>query len=244
MKQPFGLGLDLGQLGYDGLSDFPMSPVSDASQLSPIMGSASSLDLDFDTCNCVYCGVGLGSEAVDMEWEERVCELCTRALVCCLPRHPEPPQYNNMEHCHHCGISLDGVHIQVDRHAYCQFDYESLFVLHCRGCGTGIADSYVEALDAVWHKACFRCAECGDCVADGTSFLLDERILCERHYYHLLDAMCLICEKPLKGLCLSTPDGKSKFHPNHFQCYKCHSPLPQSNFTKESGHLICLDCTR
>lgn len=235
--------LELPMLGYG--SDFPLSPVSDASQFSPVLDGESFDEMDLDTSNCVYCGVGLGVAALAVEWDRRVCGMCTRALACPSTRHVKRQgQQFNLGHCHHCGIRLDGAHVLVDGQAYCRFDYESLFVLQCRGCGLGIADSYVEALQSVWHKACFRCGECGACVAEGASFLLDDRILCEAHYYLLRDAVCLLCQQPLKGLCLATPDGKARFHPNHFPCHRCHKPLPPSSFTKESGHFICLDCSR
>lgn len=40
---------------------------------------------------------------------------------------------------------------------YCKNDFEKLFAAKCEGCSKPIIDNTVIALNAKWHKDCFRC---------------------------------------------------------------------------------------
>lgn len=40
---------------------------------------------------------------------------------------------------------------------YCKVDFEKLFAAKCEGCGNPISENAVIALEAKWHKDCFKC---------------------------------------------------------------------------------------
>lgn len=40
---------------------------------------------------------------------------------------------------------------------YCKEDYEKIFSPKCKGCSKSITEGVIIALDAKWHKECFKC---------------------------------------------------------------------------------------
>lgn len=40
---------------------------------------------------------------------------------------------------------------------YCKADFEKLFAAKCEGCKNPISENAVIALEAKWHKDCFKC---------------------------------------------------------------------------------------
>lgn len=40
---------------------------------------------------------------------------------------------------------------------YCKADFEKLFAAKCEGCKNPITENTVIALNAKWHKDCFKC---------------------------------------------------------------------------------------
>lgn len=46
---------------------------------------------------------------------------------------------------------------EKDGQAFCHADYEKLYASKCAGCTKTILDKAVIALNAKWHKDCFKC---------------------------------------------------------------------------------------
>lgn len=44
-----------------------------------------------------------------------------------------------------------------DGKPYCKEDFEQIFAAKCAGCARPISDKAIIALDAKWHKDCFKC---------------------------------------------------------------------------------------
>jgi len=44
-----------------------------------------------------------------------------------------------------------------DGHPYCRADFEQLFAARCAGCGNPITENAIVALNAKWHRECFKC---------------------------------------------------------------------------------------
>uniref|UniRef100_A0A3Q2YRC4 LIM zinc-binding domain-containing protein n=1 Tax=Hippocampus comes TaxID=109280 RepID=A0A3Q2YRC4_HIPCM len=72
----------------------------------------------------------------------------------------------------------------------------------CSGCGDNIgSDSPAVFAEhagyhaALWHPACFTCAECGQGLADLVYFWSDRRLLCGRHYCQSVRPRCSGCDE-------------------------------------------------
>lgn len=50
--------------------------------------------------------------------------------------------------------------LERDGQLYCSTHFHQLFADNCAGCGFGILDSMLHAMDQLWHPECFRCTEC------------------------------------------------------------------------------------
>lgn len=44
-----------------------------------------------------------------------------------------------------------------DGHAYCRADFEQIFAARCAGCSQPITENAIVALNAKWHRECFKC---------------------------------------------------------------------------------------
>lgn len=44
-----------------------------------------------------------------------------------------------------------------DGKPYCREDFENIFAAKCKGCEKPISDKAIVALEAKWHKDCFKC---------------------------------------------------------------------------------------
>ena len=44
-----------------------------------------------------------------------------------------------------------------DGKAYCKTDFEELFAARCAGCMKPITENAIVALNAKWHRHCFKC---------------------------------------------------------------------------------------
>ncbi|CAD7090865.1 unnamed protein product [Hermetia illucens] len=62
--------------------------------------------------------------------------------------------------------------------AYCKDDFEKLFASKCTGCTLPILDKAVIALDAKWHKDCFKCKKCNKAITSDTFAVEDNKPLC------------------------------------------------------------------
>ncbi|OAA59637.1 Zinc finger, LIM-type [Niveomyces insectorum RCEF 264] len=126
-------------------------------------------DSDSDTRLRFYC---------HLDWHERFaprCKHCTTPIVgehvVALGAHWHVGHF----FCAECGdpFPAGATHIATpDGYAWCDpcaARRAARRAPTCRACGAGVEPgaSYVRALGAAWHDACFRCAVCGDGFADG-----------------------------------------------------------------------------
>ncbi|XP_055390056.1 transforming growth factor beta-1-induced transcript 1 protein isoform X2 [Condylostylus longicornis] len=65
-----------------------------------------------------------------------------------------------------------------DGKAYCKDDFEQMFAEKCFGCTKPITDKAVIALDAKWHKDCFKCKKCDKAITSNTFAVEDNKPLC------------------------------------------------------------------
>ncbi|XP_077385275.1 LIM and cysteine-rich domains protein 1 isoform X2 [Festucalex cinctus] len=102
----------------------------------------------------------------------------------------------------------------------------------CAGCGgDAAADSPAVFAQragygaALWHPACFTCAECGQGLVDLVYFWANGRLLCGRHYCQSVRPRCSGCDELIFGESFHmTQDGRA-WHHHHYCCWKCGQSL-------------------
>ncbi|XP_057700877.1 LIM and cysteine-rich domains protein 1 [Corythoichthys intestinalis] len=101
----------------------------------------------------------------------------------------------------------------------------------CSGCG-GEASAEDPAVfaqragyaDAMWHPACFVCADCGQGLVDLVYFWTDGKLLCGRHYCQSVWPRCCGCDELIFSDSFHTQDGHA-WHHQHYCCWKCGQSL-------------------
>ncbi|KAJ3371411.1 hypothetical protein GGF31_003335 [Allomyces arbusculus] len=144
--------------------------------------------------------------------------------------------------CCHCGkvfAATDGF-LEHQGQAYCQEDYLALFAPKCAGCVRPVLADTVNALDKVWHPACFACAECKAPFANGTFFPYEGMPYCEVHYHAKKGSLCPACSKPIVGKCINAMD--KRWHPACFVCSFCKVTLNKTPFKGHENKPFCMPC--
>ncbi|KAI9281062.1 LIM domain-containing protein [Sporodiniella umbellata] len=100
----------------------------------------------------------------------------------------------------------------------------------CFKCQKDLGDSYIKALDHTFHQDCFVCS---DCKVPLTSQFVSHptepgHVLCQNDYNKRMDLFCAKCHEPLEGT-YTIAFGK-KYHPDHFTCSDCSTPLGKEFF--------------
>ncbi|XP_019716145.1 LIM and cysteine-rich domains protein 1 [Hippocampus comes] len=102
----------------------------------------------------------------------------------------------------------------------------------CSGCGDNIgSDSPAVFAEhagyhaALWHPACFTCAECGQGLADLVYFWSDRRLLCGRHYCQSVRPRCSGCDELIFGESFHMAQDGRAWHHQHYCCWRCGQSL-------------------
>ncbi|XP_077429848.1 LIM and cysteine-rich domains protein 1 [Vanacampus margaritifer] len=78
---------------------------------------------------------------------------------------------------------------------------------------------------ALWHPACFTCAECSQGLVDLVYFWANRRLLCGRHYCQSVRPRCSGCDELIFSESIHmTQDGRA-WHHHHYCCWKCGQSL-------------------
>ncbi|KAG9464220.1 hypothetical protein GDO78_020290 [Eleutherodactylus coqui] len=169
------------------------------------------------------------------------CALCDlpilQNLVTALGRTWHPEHFC----CKICRKSIgeEGFH-EKDDHPYCAYDYYRLFGTVCAGCSEPVKESYISALNGLWHPQCFVCHVCRTPFLNGSFFENDGLPLCETHYHSCRGSLCAGCDQPITGRCV-TAMGR-KFHPQHLSCTFCLRQLNKGTFREQEGKPYCQAC--
>ncbi|XP_072128158.1 transforming growth factor beta-1-induced transcript 1 protein-like isoform X2 [Mobula birostris] len=158
-------------------------------------------------------------------------------MVTALDRNWHPEHFC----CVKCGCSFgpEGFHEREGK-AYCRQDFYEMFASRCHGCGKAITDNYISALNLLWHPECFVCRDCYTPFVDGSFFEHAGQPYCETHYHQRRGSLCLACQKPIAGRCISAMGGR--FHPDHFVCAFCLRHLNKGTFKEQNGKPYCHPC--
>ncbi|CAG12657.1 unnamed protein product, partial [Tetraodon nigroviridis] len=123
---------------------------------------------------------------------------------------------------------------------YCQHCFLTLFASRCQGCSQPILESYISALNALWHPQCFVCRECYSPFVNGSFFEHEGKPLCEAHYHQSRGSVCHDCQQPILGRCVTAMG--AKFHPHHLVCHFCLKPLTKGCFKEQENKPYCHPC--
>ncbi|XP_072273108.1 transforming growth factor beta-1-induced transcript 1 protein [Pyxicephalus adspersus] len=136
-------------------------------------------------------------------------------------------------------IGEEGFH-EKEGDPYCSDDYFRLFGAVCAGCCEPVKESYISALNGLWHPQCFVCHVCHTPFLNGSFFENDGLPLCETHYHSSRGSLCAGCDQPITGRCV-TAMGR-KFHPQHLSCTFCLRQLNKGTFREQDGKPYCQAC--
>lgn len=136
-------------------------------------------------------------------------------------------------------IGEEGFH-EKDGDPYCSYDYYRHFGTVCAGCSEPVKESYISALNGLWHPQCFVCHVCRTPFLNGSFFENDGLPLCETHYHSCRGSLCAGCDQPITGRCV-TAMGR-KFHPQHLSCTFCLRQLNKGTFREQEGKPYCQAC--
>lgn len=63
---------------------------------------------------------------------------------------------------------------------------------------------------------------------------------CEMHYHLKRGSLCASCQQPINGRCITAMN--RKYHPEHFTCAFCLSPLNKGTFKEKNDKSYCHSC--
>lgn len=106
----------------------------------------------------------------------------------------------------------------------------------CAGCKKEIIGEYVQALGAAWHRACFRCAECGKAIGR-EGFIEHGGEVYHAACHARFSPRCAACGQPIAGR-YTNALGKS-WHEEHFVCARCGRPFAGGRFFEKDGRAYC-----
>ncbi|XP_062350774.1 leupaxin isoform X2 [Cinclus cinclus] len=172
--------------------------------------------------------------------------------------------------CAHCGkVFGDEGFLERNGKPYCHQDFLAMFAPKCQGCERPVMDSYLSALQGVWHTECFVCTvsgtvtgmvdihitgvfpgpcqpsplvpqECLTGFSSGSFFELEGRPYCELHFHQRQGTLCHSCGRPITGRCI-TVVGR-RYHPEHFVCSYCMRRLHKGTFSECGDKMYCQPC--
>eukprot|EP01116_Phalansterium_solitarium_P003733 TRINITY_DN14559_c0_g1_i1.p1 TRINITY_DN14559_c0_g1~~TRINITY_DN14559_c0_g1_i1.p1 ORF type:complete len:444 (-),score=115.01 TRINITY_DN14559_c0_g1_i1:270-1601(-) len=204
---------------------------------------------------CGNCREPLGTRNFYESGGAPHCERCYKELFCAKCGHCGLPVLDrcvtamgkkwHMDHfiCAHCLQPFKGGQFfERDGHPYCEADFFGLFAPKCGQCSGPIRGDCVNALGQQWHPEHFVCTYCGKSFGGGTFFEHAGKPYCELHYQNQSGATCGGCGKAVADRSISAL-GK-KWHPEHFVCGFCMSPLAGTSFSEHNGKAYCTECSR
>lgn len=109
-------------------------------------------------------------------------------------------------------------------------------MFRCARCQKHITGSYVNALRKTWHRECFRCEGCGRNIKENSFSQKNGKVYHRECYQKMFSPRCAKCDRTIIGA-YTNALGKN-WHPEHFTCTVCHTPLGKS-FCENKGKPYC-----
>ncbi|XP_069738299.1 transforming growth factor beta-1-induced transcript 1 protein isoform X2 [Phaenicophaeus curvirostris] len=148
------------------------------------------------------------------------CALCAQPILGRMVTALEKTWHPEHFCCVKCGkpFGEEGF-LEREGRPFCREDFSELFSSRCRACGGPVLDTFVSALDGLWHPDCFVCSECLQPFPGGTFFEAGGRPFCELHF-------------------------SRRSHPPAapFACTFCLGALAEGTFQEMEGKPYCRPC--
>ena len=90
----------------------------------------------------------------------------------------------------------------------------------CMRCDQKIKEAYFSAFEAVYHKSCFLCGECGAKITD--SYYMRSGVIICKTCQAKTDLVCIMCHKKGGGTMFCLGSYNVPFHKECFRCKDCH----------------------
>jgi len=107
----------------------------------------------------------------------------------------------------------------------------------CPVCRKPVIGDQIKAFNKVYHPEHFQCSKCKAIIRSTDFYEINSNPLCDKCYQHGGSVICASCKTPIIGK-VTTAMGKS-YHPGHFQCCVCKTPLDTIPFMEEKGKIYC-----
>ncbi|KAI8928376.1 hypothetical protein BC831DRAFT_449014 [Entophlyctis helioformis] len=157
------------------------------------------------------------------------------------------------------GFSDDVPFVPHKGEAFCEYDYERLFLPSCAACKKPITDGRISyAYGKPFHERHLRCRVCKNQIPNGRHFEHQNRIYCEADYTNLLATLppppgaqpgAAYVPQPLLECagCLRRIDTEScihalgaTYHRECFGCTSCRQPFPNKKFFVWENKPYCM----
>jgi len=119
----------------------------------------------------------------------------------------------------------------------CQACFQVVFCQKCAQCNRPITTASVTALGQSWHSECFVCTNCLTPFQNSSYFERENRPYCSTCIHEVFSQKCRACNQPIRGSAVTALGGS--WHPEHFNCHKCHKPFPNNSFYDHNGFPYC-----
>jgi paxillin len=203
---------------------------------------------------CNNCQEPLGTRNFYEQEGHPHCENCYQSLFCARCAHCNKPVLDrcitamgkkwHLDHfiCGKCNAPFpDGMFFEKEGRPWCKNCYSTNFSYRCAACDQGIMGDVVNALGRHWHPEHFVCAFCQMPFEGGTFFAKEGRPYCRQHYNMQTGSACGGCGMAITGRVV---EGMGrKWHPEHFVCAFCNTPLTGGGYQQHEGRPYCRNCS-
>ncbi|XP_045477442.1 transforming growth factor beta-1-induced transcript 1 protein-like isoform X2 [Harmonia axyridis] len=110
----------------------------------------------------------------------------------------------------------------------------------CGTCKKSIEGGVLTALEKSYHPDHFICIKCATPIRDAKFHQRDGIPYCISCHAKYLAPKCNSCIRSIDGKAVAAMGGH--FHPDHFTCESCKSPLIGKQFVDVEGKPYCTDC--
>ncbi|XP_027202989.2 uncharacterized protein LOC113796898 isoform X2 [Dermatophagoides pteronyssinus] len=140
--------------------------------------------------------------------------------------------------CDKCRVPLSPDNfLEKNGRPYCPNCFDKLFLPKCFSCSKPIQGTPLRAMGHDWHPECFNCDKCRVPLSPDNFLEKNGRPYCPNCFDKLFMPKCYGCSKPIKGTPLRAMG--HDWHPECFNCDKCHIPLSPDNYYEKNGRPYC-----
>jgi paxillin len=143
--------------------------------------------------------------------------------------------------CFVCGKNLVREnYLTKEGKAYCEKDYEKLFLPNCNGCHEKILEGqYIAAYENCYHEEHFVCFQCRAAFSDGEFYNHNGNPCCEKCYKNK-GTNCEDCGKMITDAMVTVND--KVMHKDCFKCQSCDTPFDDLVYVTYENRIYHKEC--